>query len=251
METELRNLLYRHPEFYESVYHGSDNETPKMCERLFARDLDHYPASLLDIGCGTGRDLEYLAERCPDCVGIDLQESMIAFARERRSHIDVRVDDMRSARLGRTFEAITCMGNAIGNLHADEDLARAFATFAAHAEAGTLLIFEVLNAFGAEQGGSLARHFAIDWPGVTASAEAIYEHDRRRQLLTRRRVWTGTDEGRVEDFTRFRTLAPRELERHLVEHGFETLGMYDNGELTETALDGIFLVVAARFVAAN
>ena len=251
MDVELRNLLYRRPELYECVYHGSGDVVPRMCERLFERYLDSYPASLLDIGCGTGRDLAYLAERCPDCVGVDIQDSMIAFARERRRHVDFRVGDMRSIRVGRTFEAITCMGIAIANLHADDDLAAAFATFAAHSQAGTLLVLEALNALGADGGGSLARRFVIDAPELNAGADATYEHDRRRQLLARRRVWTGMDDGPVEDFVRFRTLAPRELEHHLATHGFETLAMYGDRDLTDTDLGGITLMVAARFAGAS
>jgi SAM-dependent methyltransferase len=251
MDIELRNLLYRRPELYESVYDGSGGAVPKMCERLFERHLDGYPASLLDIGCGTGRDLAFLAARCPYCVGVDIQESMVAFARERRPHIDVCVGDMRSMRIGRTFAAIMCMGIAIANLHADDDLDMAFETFAAHSQTGTLLVLEALNALGADDGGSLARRFVIDVPGLEASADATYQHDRRRQLLTRRRVWMGMDGGPVEDFVRFRTLAPRELEHHLATHGFETLAMYDNRGLAETDLAEISLVVVARFTAAS
>jgi SAM-dependent methyltransferase len=251
MDVELRNLLYRRPELYESVYDGSGDTVPKMCEELFERHLGRHPASLLDIGCGTGRDLAYLAQRCPDCVGIDLQESMVAFARERRPHLDLRVDDMRSVRLGRTFEAITCMGIAIANLHDDDDLTKAFATFAAHAQAGTLLILEALNALTAEDGGTLARRFVIDAPELQATADATYEHDRRHQLLTRRRVWKVTGDGRVDDFVRFRTLAPRELEYRLASHGFQTLGMYDNRELADTDLGQISLMVVARFTGAG
>jgi SAM-dependent methyltransferase len=251
MDVELRNLLYRRPELYERVYHGSGDAVPKMCERLFERHLDCYPASLLDIGCGTGRDLAFLAERSPECVGVDIQEGMIAFARERREHIDFRVGDMRSVRVGRTFEAITCMGIAIANLHTDQDLAAAFATFAAHSQAGTLLVLEALNALNADAGGGLARRFVIDTPELKASADATYQHDRRRQLLERRRVWTGMDAGPVEDFVRFRTVAPRELEHHLAWHGFETLDMYGDRELTDTDLDGITLMVSARFVGSS
>ncbi len=251
MDVELRNLLYRRPDLYECVYDGAGDVTPRMCERLFDRYLGRYPASLLDIGCGTGRDLAYVAERCPDCIGVDIQESMVAFARDRRPHIDLRVGDMRSLHLGRSFEAITCMGNTIGNLHADEDLTMAFATFATHADAGTLLVLETLNTLGADDGGELARRFIIDTPGAKASGNATYDHDRRRQLLTRRRVWTGLDDGPVEDFVRYRTRAPRELEHHLGMHGFATLAMHDNSDLARTDLAGVSLIVVARFAGAS
>jgi SAM-dependent methyltransferase len=247
MDTQLRNMLYERPELYESVYHGSDHAVPRMCERLFKRHLDGWPASLLDIGCGTGRDLAYLAARCPDCIGIDYQEGMIAYARRQRPQIDFRVGDMTSLRLGRTFEAITCFGYAIANLHSNDDIARAIATFAAHAAPGTLLILDAINATREPGAGTLPRRFVIDTPGFKATAAASYEDDRRRQLLVRRREWIVAGEGSVHDFVKFRTLAPLELEHHLAVHGFQTLGIYDNHDLVATDLGGSNLFAVARF----
>ena len=50
---------------------------------------------------------------------------------------------------------------------------------------------------------------------------------------------------------RFRTLAPRELEHHLSTHGFETLAMYGDRELTDIDLGGVTLMVAARFAGSS
>lgn len=248
MDAQLTNLLYRRPELYELVYHGSEHAAPRMCERFFERHLEQFPDSLLDIGCGTGRDLAWLAARCSDCIGVDFQERMIEHARGRRPELDFRVGDMRTLRCGRTFEAITCLGIAIANLHASADIALACATFAAHASSGTLLVLEALNALGPPLGGGLPRHFVVDAPGLHATANAVYEDDRRRQLLTRRRAWTLPGEAAVHDFVQFRTLAPMELEHHLAMEGFQTLGMYDNRELVENGLAGSSLYVVARFV---
>jgi SAM-dependent methyltransferase len=246
MDSELKNLLYSRPELYESVYHGSGDAVPRMCERLFERHLGGSPESLLDIGCGTGRDLGYLAARCPDCVGVDYQERMVDYARRRRPHIDFRVGDMRTLRLDRTFAAITSLGIAIANLHSNADVARAFQTFAAHARPGTLLVLEALNAIAVAGGGTLPRRFVVDAPELRATADATYEDDVRRQLLIRRRTWIVEGAEPVDDFVRFRTLAPLELEHHLTLHGFETLAMYDNRELRHGDLRGSSLVVVAR-----
>lgn len=248
MDSELRNLLYQRPELYERVYADPGHAVPKMCERLFERYLGRMPTSLLDIGCGTGRDLAYLAERCADCVGVDVQPGMIAYGREQRPRIDFRVDDMRTLRLGRTFDAITCLGIAIANLHATDDVGRACATFAAHAQPESVLVLEALNALTVVDGGTLPRRFVIAASDLKAVADASYEYDRRRQLLARRRVWETSDGERFEDFVRFRTLAPLELEHHLSLHGFETVAMYDNPDLVDTGLSGPSVIVVARLL---
>jgi SAM-dependent methyltransferase len=238
---------YARPELYETVYDDPSHAVPKMCEQVFERYLGRLPASLLDIGCGTGRDLAYLAERCPDCVGVDVQAPMIEHARRLRPHIDVRVDDMRTLRLDRTFEAIASLGIAIANLQGDDDVTAAFATFAAHAEPGTLLVLEALNAVTSAGGGTLPRGFVIDTPQLRATADATYEFDRRHQLLSRRRVWDVADGEPVEDFVRFRTLAPLALDHRLAWHGFQTLAMYDNHDLLDSELSGASLLTVARF----
>jgi len=45
-------------------------------------DADFAPRSVLDFGCGVGRMLLPLAERCQRAVGVDVSESMLAEARE-------------------------------------------------------------------------------------------------------------------------------------------------------------------------
>ncbi|MGA8658012.1 MAG: methyltransferase domain-containing protein [Chthoniobacterales bacterium] len=75
MDPSTKNLLYRRPELYELVYPEQDEATPRMCLRMFSRYLGIQPSSVLDIGCGTGRDLNVLSRFCNDCWGIDyLQE---------------------------------------------------------------------------------------------------------------------------------------------------------------------------------
>lgn len=244
MEFVISNLLYRRPELYETVYDGSDHAVPRMCERLFERYLDGPAASILDIGCGTGRDLEYLAKRCADCVGLDYQPAMVHYARERRPTIDFRSGDMRTVRLGRCFQAILSMGWAIANIHANEGLDQAVTTFAAHSEPGTLLALEIINPY---QDSALPSRFTIDTPGFFAEATAEYERDDREQLLERRREWTVRDGEAVHDQVRFRLLYPRELAYYLSNHGFELIELFDNTDLAPGALTGPSLFVVARY----
>ena len=38
MESSVRNLLYRNPQFYELIYPEPKDETPMMCRRMLVMD---------------------------------------------------------------------------------------------------------------------------------------------------------------------------------------------------------------------
>ncbi|MCD9145413.1 class I SAM-dependent methyltransferase [Streptomyces albireticuli] len=247
MDPLLSNLLYDHPELYEEIYPDTETDIPGMCRRLFAEHGAPAPGTLLDIGCGTGRHLEYFTGAGYDCVGVDYQEPMVAFARGRRPGLDFRAGDMRTLRLGRTFTAVTCLGWALSNVHSNADLHRATETFAAHSAPGTLLFLHVPNAIATPEGHAFQQRFSIDTPGFRATAEADYRLDRRNQLLVRTRDWRIPGRAPLRDHVRFRLLFPKELEGYLTAHGFTVLAMYDNTAAAASELTGEALYVLARF----
>ncbi len=244
-DPEVRNLLYRRPELYEAVYHGSDHEVPRMCEQLAVRHRANPVDSILDIGCGTGRDLSYLSLRVPDCVGVDVQQQMIDYARTSNPGVDFRVADLRGLDLDRRFDLVLCLGFGINYLQTNADLERGVAAFALHSRRGSLLILETINSIGDPSGGNLPGEFAIETDGVRARAVATYAVDRRRQLLERRRVWDVPGEDPHEDYVRFRMIFPMELEAYLNRHGFEVVAVYDNTDLRDSDLSGPRLFFAA------
>jgi SAM-dependent methyltransferase len=249
MDSKVRNFLYRNPQFYELVYPEPNDETPMMCRRMFARYLPAPPRSILDLGCGTARDLASLAKECPDCWGVDYLPEVIAFAKPRRPHLQLLTGDMRVVRLGRSFDAILCMGSAFMYALGNADVARVLDAFVAHSHPGTLLILDLNNA--ASYLGS--EHFKptselqVTAPDFTALARSTYRFDRRRQLLVRRRTWSIQGDGEVEDFCEYRLFFPAELERLLDERAFRVAGMFDNMQLEDTELNGRRLYVAAIF----
>ena len=70
MDSNVLNLLYHRPELYELAYPEPGDETPAMCRLLFSRYLAVPPRSILDVGCGTARDLDSLSRDCPECWGV-------------------------------------------------------------------------------------------------------------------------------------------------------------------------------------
>jgi SAM-dependent methyltransferase len=248
-DATVRNLLYRRPEFYELAYPEPNDETPMMCRRMFARYLSQPPRSILDIGCGTGRDLDSLSKECADCWGVDYLPEMIEYAKVRRSHLHLQVGDMRTLRLGRTFDVVMSMGSALMYAITNVDVASTLDTFAAHSHPGTLLILDINNAasyLGSEPFKQQSE-LHVDLPDFSARACATYRFDRRRQLLVRRRTWTIDGQGKAEDFCEYRLFLPGELEHLLSERGFRVDGMFDNMQLQETELSGPRLYTAALF----
>lgn len=231
MDSTVSNLLYRHPELYEAVYDGAEHAVARLAEAVFRERLGRMPESLLDIGCGTGRDLAYLAKHIPEVVGVDYQQSMIDFARAQRPGIDFRTGDMRTLRLGRRFEAITCFGWALANIHANREIDQVMATCAAHSAPGALLFLELIDP---ARIGELATEFTIDVPGLRAEATAEYTAHPAEQLLERQRIWRRAD-GPVRDSVKFRLLYPKEVEYYLDNHGFDVLGRHDLPERLNAA----------------
>src|ERR1041384_5981127 len=112
-ERRIQNLLYDRPEYYEFMYPEANSETPNMCRQMFARFLRRPPPNILDIGCGTGRDLAALTRDGAEGWGVDASANMISFAQRQYPHLHLQIGDMRSVRLERTFDAILCMGSTL------------------------------------------------------------------------------------------------------------------------------------------
>jgi SAM-dependent methyltransferase len=249
MHPSTSNLLYRRPELYELLYPETDEATPRFCQRLFTRYLERPPASILDIGCGTARDLNVLSRTYADCWGVDYLEENIAYAQRVRPHLHLSVGDMRFLRLGRTFSVIQSLGSTLMYALENSDIEKTFETFRAHAEKGTLLILDLNNASGFLPGGActMERTYEINSPGFSARAQVTHHFDRVAQHFIRKRTWFISGEEVVEDFCRYRMFFPAELKDWLRRYSFEVQGLWDNKDLQESELTQPTLYVAAIY----
>ncbi len=217
---EATNLFYRDPALYDAI--KSDSGSAERCQVLIER---HRPdaATLVDFGCGTGRDLEILAKRF-DCVGVDLQPRLVDYSHRVRSGLDIRAGDMRTVRLRRRMDAVTCLGNSLAYLYDNDEISQAFATFAAHARPGTLLVLcSPVAPIVRPQPASAV----VGTPEGPARVTIGYEWDLRTQINTMHRRWVLASGVDAQDEIRRRVLFPRELERYASAAGFEIVDMVD------------------------
>ncbi len=77
------------------------------------RESSDSPLVVLDAGCGTGRVGIELAKRGLEVVGVDLDPSMLATAREKAPHIEWHIGDLSQITLQREFDLIALPGNVM------------------------------------------------------------------------------------------------------------------------------------------
>jgi SAM-dependent methyltransferase len=240
-QLEQSNFIYRYPDLAERVHRRAG---AGYAQRWIELTGQHHTgaSSVLDLGCWIGIDAEHLAHRYT-VVGVDIQPHLIDYARHHRSGPDFQVGDMTNVRLNRAFDVVLCVGNTLSYVHNPPELDAAFATFAAHAHRGSLLILHTLLAPIADSDPAMVRR--LDVGTLRAAYTDRSEWQPLTQLLTTRRTWR-YDDGRTEvDILRRRILVPPELELRARLAGWEVFGVeFDPPELAGSAAGAVGCVLA-------
>jgi SAM-dependent methyltransferase len=112
-------------------------EAAVMIEML-TDTLGECPATILELGSGGGNNALYLKRRARMTL-VDLAPGMLEVSRRLNPDAEHIQGDMRTVRLGRTFEAVV-IHDAIMYLLSEDDLAAAIATAHAHLKPGGAVI---------------------------------------------------------------------------------------------------------------
>jgi SAM-dependent methyltransferase len=106
---------------------------------LLRDDADGELSSLLELGCGGGNNASHLKAHL-DLTLADLSPHMLEQSRRLNPECEHLEGDMRTLRLGRSFDAVL-VHDAVCHLLRPEDLAAAIATVAAHLRPGGAAVF--------------------------------------------------------------------------------------------------------------
>ncbi len=117
----------------------------------------------LDLACGTGVLCELLQKNGIDASGMDFSEGMIQIARERSPSIHYDAADMITYRPEKTFDLVTCTGDAINHIPDLQDLEKIFQNIYAYTAPGSHFIFDILN----ENEISTSEPFEMDFTQTT------------------------------------------------------------------------------------
>ncbi|MEU8272069.1 class I SAM-dependent methyltransferase [Sphaerisporangium sp. NPDC049002] len=136
--------IYHNAEIYDALYQGRDRAYEADSQKLvtYVRERNPSASALLDVACGTGRNLRSFADAFEHVEGVDLAEDMLRVAQKRLPGVPLHQGDMKDFRLDRKFDAVTCLFSAIGYLDDAEQLNAALRCFGRHLNPGGVIIVE-------------------------------------------------------------------------------------------------------------
>jgi SAM-dependent methyltransferase len=169
--------------------------------------------SLLELGAGGGNNASHMKRRVDRLVLVDLADGMLEHSRRLNPECEHHVGDMRTVRLGETFDAVF-VHDAVSYMTTEADLSAAITTAFAHCRPGGAALFapdHVVETFqpgtdcGGHDGESRAMRY-LEWswdpdPADTtcvtdythvlreADGSVTVHHDRHVEGLFPRATW--------------------------------------------------------------
>lgn len=221
------------PEYFDA--HNMSDETASQNALIEKLLKEQNVSSVLDMTCGTGSQVFYLAEHGYEVIGSDFSPALIKIARNKAKkqgkNITFIHGDMRELRVGK-FDAIITIFNAIGHL-TKTDFDKALQNIHTNLKEGGLYVFDIFNLQAISD--DVIDDFNMDIEsthnGIKIRNIQHSEIDRTNGLLASHDHYTiFKDVDKPEVITNSFSLqiyTAEELQRILTKNGFETIHQYD------------------------
>jgi SAM-dependent methyltransferase len=191
---------------YDALY-GEKNyaaECDAVAE-LFRRHASGAMHTLLDLGCGTATHALMFADRGAVVTGVDRSPAMLALAGEKAVRSGARdveflEGDIRTLRLGRTFDAVVMLFAVLGYQTSDADVAAAMRTVAAHLRPGGVFVCDLWFGPAVLATGTSDREKVIDGPdGQLHRTSSGHLDAANHSCRVSFRTWRTTGDGIVDE----------------------------------------------------
>jgi SAM-dependent methyltransferase len=171
--------------WFHLLTHPSDyDEEAAFITRLVEKNVDGHATTLLELGSGGGNNASHLKKRFT-CTLTDLSADMLAVSRELNPECEHIEGDMRSLRLGSTFDAVL-VHDAVSYMTTEDDLRATIETVMAHLRPGGVAIlepdttrdmFEPITSHGGHDGEDGRSLRYLEWKYDTDAEDSTYEVD--------------------------------------------------------------------------
>lgn len=131
-------------EYYDALSIGDHISKNRVIEKILRK---HNVKTVLDLSCGTGCQVFWLAKRGFKVTGVDFSPALLKIARNKAQKEKITVKlikgDMRTIKVGQ-FDAVITIFNAIGHL-TKTDFAKAIKNVHRNLKEGGLYVFDIIN----------------------------------------------------------------------------------------------------------
>ena len=136
-------MMYKElAKYYDLIYSWKDYKGEiKRIKKLIKKFKISTGNELLDVGCGTGKHLEYLKDDF-SCTGCDLNTEMLDIAKEKINGVSFFQADMITLAFNKKFDAIISLFSSIGHVKTYDNLEQTIQNFSRHLKRGGVVIIE-------------------------------------------------------------------------------------------------------------
>lgn len=173
MQPLLRHTTAKpsHYDYSADHYDGFNEKNSRPINQLIDRILKKYRVeSVLDLTCGTGSQVFWLAKRGYEVVGADINSKMLAVARSngrmKKLPVKLLLGDMRTLKVGE-FDAAITIFNAVGHL-TKTDFEKAMRNIWNNLKVGGLYVFDIFNLNYLIEHDHIKK-LTIDWQQIAGS----------------------------------------------------------------------------------
>lgn len=235
METKKLGLPFeykKYPEYFDALTVSDDTDAKnRVLEKILKK---HKVKTVLDLTCGTGSQVFWLAKRGYKVIGSDFSPALLAIARDKAKQQKIKIKfikgDMRTSKAGK-FDAVITIFNAVGHL-SKNDFAKAMRNIHRNLKEGGLYVFDIFNLSAMTD--SVVDKLAMDVRKTVNDtkihATQYSKVNRKNGYLTsydRYSIQQGTAKSKIikNKFT-LQIYTAEELKKMLAENGFTTVAQY-------------------------
>ncbi len=221
------------PQFFDA--HNINDETESKNALIETLLKAQGVKTILDMTCGTGSQVLYLAQKSYKITGGDLSPYLIKIAQNKAKEMKLGVQflegDMRNIKVGQ-FDAVITIFSAIGHV-SKSDFEKTLRNIRHNLNPGGIYIFDIFNLQALTE--EVVKDFKMDIQtvvdGVKFRNQQYSEIDRRKGLLISHDKYTiikadSETEYKTNTFS-LQTYTSKELKVILEKNGFVVLNQYD------------------------
>jgi ubiquinone/menaquinone biosynthesis C-methylase UbiE len=234
-------------------YDALNEENSKLSNRTIEKTLKKYRVkTVLDLTCGTGSQVFWLAKHGYEVIGSDINTNMLKIAKNKAKKEKLGIKfckgDIRSTRIGK-FDAVITIFNSVGHL-TKLDFEKAIRNIHENLNDGGLYIFDIFNLSYLMKDNRIT-NLTIDWQktvGDTKVRDIQYSTIDKNGVLasyTTSFVQKGPNKPRISRSTQtLQVYTSNQLREMLIKNGFKVLSQcgIDGSRFSESNTEHIVTI---------